>query len=184
MIAAPDGNATPEFEMRRESARDRPRRCDSRRRCRARPCGPTSAGRECCQRGSPAEPAHDAQREFPPADEPAAPVLRTTRTQIRDAIQSAEVRDDPVEVPSGSRSFSMAMCCASTPRACAICTMPGAASMASTSTPRDIRCTASSPVPQPRSRIRSPGRNRPSTSRHTCSRCARPRGVSDQSAAY
>ena len=58
----------------------------------------------------------------------------------------------------------------------ATCTMAGEASVAYTATPRAAKCAASSPVPQPISRIRSPGWKSGSISRQTRSRWARPIG--------
>ena len=83
----------------------------------------------------------------------------------------APSNDLPIR-PSSSAPQTVAV----TPRSRATCTMAGEASVAYTVTPRAAKCAASSPVPQPISRIRSPGWKSGSISRQTRLRWARPIG--------
>ena len=82
--------------------------------------------------------------------------------------------------PSSSASQTVAVI----PRSRATCTMAGETSVAYTCTPRAEKCAASSPVPQPISRIRSPAWKSLSMSRQTRLRWARPMGVVVHCASY
>src|SRR6185437_804195 len=70
------------------------------------------------------------------------------------------------------------------PRLLAISTICGELSIPYIDTPRDLRCRASTPVPQPRSSTKLPLLNNGSIRRQTADLCDLPTGVSDQSASY
>src|ERR1041385_5134951 len=95
MIAAPNGNPALAGEMRHECARNRPGAAVEN--IDAPPAGlPGPALPEMPPIRAPAEPSHDAQRQYSPRTNQPRKCF-TELVQIRDTIESAEVGDRAVE---------------------------------------------------------------------------------------